>query len=57
VSGEYDLNTGTGPSGAGTFTADSLSKGFDSEEFGPTGGGGGTFGTSTNDASTFSDYS
>ena len=35
VSGEYDLNTGTGPSGAGTFTADSLSKGFAGEE-GPT---------------------
>ena len=29
VSGAYDLNTGDGPSGAGTFTADSLSKGFD----------------------------
>ena len=36
VSGAYNLNTGDGPSGAGTFTADSLSKGFDSEEFGPT---------------------
>lgn len=35
VSGEYDLNTGTGPSGAGTFTADSLSRGFAGEE-GPT---------------------
>lgn len=36
VSGAYNLNTGDGPSGAGTFTADSLSRGFDSEEFGPT---------------------
>ena len=34
--GVFDLNTGEGPSGAGTFTAQSLSKGFDSEEFGPT---------------------
>ena len=55
--GVFDLNTGEGPSGAGTFTAESLSKGFDSEEFGPTSSGEGTFGTSTNDASTFSDYS
>ena len=36
TSGAFNLNTGDGPSGAGTFTADSLSKGFDSEEFGPT---------------------
>ena len=32
VSGAYNLNTGDGPSGAGTFTAESLSRGFDSEE-------------------------
>ena len=32
VSGDYNLNTGDGPSGAGTFTAESLSRGFDSEE-------------------------
>tara|TARA_R100000426_G_C4753932_1_gene84491 strand:+ start:90 stop:551 length:462 start_codon:yes stop_codon:yes gene_type:complete len=34
--GDFNLNTGDGPSGAGTFTAKSLSEGFDSEEFGPT---------------------
>jgi hypothetical protein len=56
VSGAYNLNTGDGPSGAGTFTAKSLSDGFAGEE-GPVGGGLGSFGTSTNDASTFSDYS
>jgi hypothetical protein len=56
VSGAYNLNTGDGPSGAGTFTAKSLSDSFAGEE-GPVGGGTGTFGTSTNDASTFSDYS
>jgi hypothetical protein len=54
--GVFDLNTGEGPSGAGTFTAKSLSDSFAGEE-GPVGGGTGTFGTSTNDASTFSDYS
>ena len=40
VSGAYNLNTGDGPSGAGTFTAKSLSDGFAGEE-GPVGGGGG----------------
>tara|TARA_R100001440_G_scaffold29181_1_gene46766 strand:+ start:1309 stop:2346 length:1038 start_codon:yes stop_codon:yes gene_type:complete len=48
-SGAYNLNTGDGPSGAGTFTAESLSRGFDSEE-GPVGGG-----TGTMSASDFSD--
>ena len=49
MSGAYDLNTGDGPSGAGTFTAESLSQGFAGEE-GPAGGG-----TGTMSASDFSD--
>ena len=51
VSGAYDLNTGTGASGAGTFTAQSLSDSFAGEE-GPVGGG-----TGTMSASDFSDDS
>ena len=47
VSGAYDLNTGDGPSGAGTFTAQSLSDSFAGEE-GPTS-------TGTMSASDFSD--
>ena len=54
VSGKYDLNTGDGPSGAGTFTAKSLSDGFAGEE-GPVGGGGGL--GSFDGAASMSDYS
>ena len=52
--GVFDLNTGDGPSGAGTFTAKSLSDSFAGEE-GPVGGGGGL--GSFDGSASMSDYS